>query len=187
MDCFKDWSGGAAITKQTEIDRMHPLAIETSRYTSFKQKLIDTYSDIDEETLEDTLEGLSDLDEIIASAIRSAVADEALASALKARIADMKLRLSRLQSRAKGKRAACAKAMADTGLKSIQKDDLTVSLRSSQLQLDILDEAVVPKNFWRTPPPVLDKRALSDALKAGHSVSGVTVTQSAPSLTVRLK
>lgn len=166
---------------------MYPLTIETNRYTSFKQKLIDTYSDIDEETLEDTLEGLSDLDEIIAGAIRSAVADEALASALKARIADMKLRLSRLQSRAKGKRAACAKAMADTGLKSIKKDDLTVSLRAAQSQLEILDETVVPKDFWRIPPPVLDKKALSDALKAGNSVSGVALTRSAPCLTVRVK
>lgn len=58
MDCSNNWSGGAAINKHMEIDRMYPLTIETSRYTSFKQQLIDTYSDIDEETLEDTLEGL---------------------------------------------------------------------------------------------------------------------------------
>lgn len=166
---------------------MYQIVMESRRYTSFKRELIDTYSDIDEETLEDTLEGLTDLDEIIAHTIRSAIADKALASALKARIADMKLRLSRLQSRARGKRTACAKAMADTGLKSIKKDDLTVSLRASQQQLDILDESVVPKAFWRTPPPVLDKRALSDALKAGYTIRGVTLTQSAPSLTVRVK
>lgn len=77
--------------------------------------------------------------------------------------------------------------MADTGLKSIKKDDLTVSLRASQQQLDILDESVVPKDFWRIPPPVLDKRALSEALKSGHPISGVTLTQAAPSLTVRVK
>lgn len=166
---------------------MHPIAIETSRYTSFKAHLIETYSDLDEETLEDTLEGLSDLDEVIACAIRSAVADEGLALALKSRINDMKLRLARLQARAKGKRSACAKAMADTGLKSIKKDDLTISLRTAQNQLEILEEEAIPDAFWRTPPPVIDKRSLTEALKAGQNISGAALTPSAPSLTVRVK
>ncbi len=53
-----------------------------------------------EQTLADTVEGLTDIHEILASIIRAFLADEALASGLKGRIAEMETRLGRLQDRA---------------------------------------------------------------------------------------
>ena len=52
---------------------------------------------IDEQTLADTVEGLTDLHEIIGAIIRAALADEALETGLKGRIAVLQDRLEGLQ------------------------------------------------------------------------------------------
>ena len=48
---------------------------------------------MDEETVLDTLEGITDLHEMIAAVIRSALVDEALHAGLRFRLDDMKERL----------------------------------------------------------------------------------------------
>ena len=67
--------------------------------------------DLDEVTLADTLEGITDLREMPAELVRSALGDEALAGALSTRLSDMKARLERLEARAKRKRQLVLEAM----------------------------------------------------------------------------
>ena len=72
---------------------------EISNYLILADQLKALYQDIDDETLLDTLEGISDLPELIQGLIRSSLEDEVLISALKHRVEDMQARLSRLKDR----------------------------------------------------------------------------------------
>ena len=75
-----------------------PVHIEVSRYQLLREQLLTGYPQETEESLADTLEEITDLHEMIAAVIRSALVDEALTSGLRSRIDEMKRGLGGLRS-----------------------------------------------------------------------------------------
>jgi hypothetical protein len=142
---------------------------------------------IDEQTLADTVEGLTDVHEILAAIIRAALADEALATGLKNRIAEMQDRLARLQDCAAKRRQIARDVMVELDIRKITAPDFTASVRPGMPALLVLDEAAVPSIYWQPVAPRLNRHGLLSGLKNGAEIKGVALSDPEPVLTVRTR
>ncbi len=152
-----------------------------------KHELSRKFPDADEEKLLDTLEGLTDLPEMISEVVRSRLDDMALVAALRARIADMNERFGRFEHRAEKKKEIVTSVMERAGLKKLTQPDFTLSLRSTAPPLVVVDEAKIPEAFWRPQAPKLDRQGLIGALKDGRDVPGATLGNGGMTISVRTK
>jgi hypothetical protein len=160
---------------------------EVSTYQVLKERLIADYPGVDDETLTDTLEGITNLHEMLAAVIRSALVDEALQKGLRSRIDDMRHRLARLEERGTKKRQLALEAMTETGLKKLEQPDFTASARAGQPGLVVIAEDLVPEPYWVPQPPKLDRQSLLADLKRGGAISGAQLSNPRPTLSVRTK
>ena len=163
---------------------MDQLTLAAISYRSLRDRLRAEDPQIDEQTLADTVEGLTDLHEIVT---RSALTDEALVTGLKCRIADMQGRLDRLQDRASKRRQIAKDVMVELDLKKVTAPDFTVSIRPGMPSLLVIDEAAVPSIYWQPSEPRLNRQKLASELKDGAEITGVTLSNPEPVLSVRTR
>jgi hypothetical protein len=166
---------------------MQPLAFSAATYRALRDRIRAHDPQIDDQTLADTVEGLTDLHEILAAVVRAALADEAMATGLKCRIADMQGRLDRLQDRAAKRRQIVKDVMVDLDLKKLAAPDFTVSIRPGLPALVVLNEDAVPKTYWEPGEPRLRRQILAHDLKGGTEVAGATLSNPEPVLSVRTR
>jgi len=164
-----------------------PVRSEIQRYTRIREWLLQHFPDVDDQTIRDTLEGETNLHEMIAAVIRSALVDEALSAGLRKRLEDMKERLTRLDERGAKKRQLALAAMDEVGLSKLQQSDFTASTRPGSPSLLVTAEGEVPSPYWVPQPPKLDRQALLGELKRGADIPGVQLNNPKPVLVVRTK
>jgi hypothetical protein len=164
-----------------------PLGIAAQQHQLIKERLRAAEPELDEQTLADTLEGLTDLHEIVAAIVRAALIDEALVQGLKDRIKMMEGRMARLQERADKRRQIARDAMVDTEVKKITAPDFTVSIRPGNPALVVVDEKRIPAEYYEPKEPRLNRQALLADLKRGSSIAGVNLSNPSLVLSVRVK
>jgi hypothetical protein len=161
------------------------LTFERTRFTELRRRLIELYPELDEQTLNDTLEGATNFKEALASLIRSALDDECLANALRDRMTDMRTRLSRHEARAASKRQVVVENMEAADIRKLTEPDFTASTRVGPPSVVIDNELELPIDYLLPQPAKPDKRAILEALTRGAMVPGATLAQPKLSLSVR--
>ena len=166
---------------------MDQLNFAATTYRAVRERIRALDPKLDEQTLADTVEGLTDLHEILAAIVRAALADEALAAGLKGRMAEMEGRFQRLQERASKRRQIVKDTMVELDLKKLTAPDFSASIRPGMPALLVIDEAAVPSIYWEPREPRLDRQGLLAELKQGAEITGVTLSNPEPVLSVRTK
>jgi Siphovirus Gp157 len=163
------------------------LKIEASKYQTLRERLLADWPTLEDDCLLDTLEGITDLHEMIAAVIRSALVDEALQAGLRTRLEEMRQRLARLEERGAKRRQLALDAMCEAGLKKLEQPDFTASARAGLPPLVVVADDVIPEPYWVPQPPKLDRQSLLADLKRGEVIPGAQLGNPKPTLAVRTK
>jgi hypothetical protein len=71
---------------------------------------------------------------------------------------------------------------------TIKSPTLTLSVSTRSGDLVITDESLIPSRFFKPQPPLLDKKALKEAVVTdGEVIDGTTTGNGSISLTIRRK
>lgn len=153
--------------------------------------LVDTLRDLgisdDDRLVLDTVEGETDLFEVIDAALTEIDGCEVIIEGCKAKEADIKARRDRATDRREKVRAAIEQAImiADIPTKIVRPTaTLTLIKRAPGVVVD--DEAKIPSEFFVPQPPKLDKKALADAASE-RPIEGCHMDNGSVSLTIRRK
>ncbi len=165
----------------------HSVVRELTYHRYLRERLEAAFPDADEETLMDTLEGMTSLTDSLAELLRSSQEDQSLALALRSRMSDMQERCTRFEERARKKRELVCTVMEEAELKKLTEPDFTVSLRPARAPLMIIDEEAIPGDYWKPQPAKLDRMGLISALSNGRDIAGAVLGNPPLTISVRTK
>jgi hypothetical protein len=70
-----------------------------------------------------------------------------------------------------------AAQMAECGATTIQADGHTAYLAKKAAFVSIDQQDLVPSGYWRQPDPIIDRKAIKQAIEAGDNVPGCTIVR----------
>lgn len=141
----------------------------------------------DEEAFLDTLDGEADTTEAARRVVRWMNEQEAQAEAMKGLSDTYAARAKVLMNRKDGARNALFHFLEYLGVKSMQLPEATISVRVGTESLIGDDNAIgLPEDLVRTKR-FPDRKKIFEALKAGREVSGFSISNGEPGLSVRVR
>jgi seryl-tRNA synthetase len=167
-----------------------PLSNTVAIYNAIKAQLAEEFDLADDDAaLLDTLEGETNLKEVLAYMAREATRYEAFAEAIKRIIEENKDRKDRFERKSDKLRQSIGWAMQEAGLKKVEAADVTLSLRNNPPSLVTTIEPEDAPEQFRTVKTTyaFDKKAIKEALMAGDMLAFASLNNQPASLQIRTK
>lgn len=141
----------------------------------------------DEETYLDTLDGETDILDLLDAEIAAMQADDALAIAIKDQEVALRTRRERIEMRAAAHKKNLHLLLSHASLKKAERPRATVSIRPGSVSVNIVNEADIPTQLMRervTRSP--DKAAIKAQIEAGETVPGAELVRGEDTISVRV-
>jgi len=141
----------------------------------------------DDEALQASIESETDLYDLLTAIVRRIEDAKALIFGTNDRIGELIARRERFEHRIDAMRELAFKVMQAAEVAKVELPDATLSLRAGTQQLvGDADPALLPDSFCKVSRS-LDRPAIKAALKTGQAVPGFQLSNSPPSLAIRIK
>lgn len=141
----------------------------------------------DDEAWQMSLESETGIDDLLTNIVRQIEDAKALVIGTKDRSEELDKRRKRFEHRIEALRDLAFKIMHSAELARLELPEATLSLRAGTQQLvGEADPASLPDTLCNVSRS-LDRTAIKEALKAGQTVPGFTLSNSPPSLSIRIK
>jgi hypothetical protein len=134
--------------------------------------------------LADLAEGQTNLFEAVDVLLREDLNDRILLEGLKFTLAELEARRDRIELRTQHRRALLEQALMILERRTLERPAATITLAARPSALVVSDESLIPASFFKTKP-VLDRKALKEALERGATPPGAHLSNGAMTLTIR--
>ena len=141
----------------------------------------------DEEMIETAVEGQTNLKEVISGAVDGIQELRIMIGLIHTLRSELEARGARFANQVDRIETAIHVAMGQAQLRKLVLPQATLSLRAVAPKTEITDEAAIPVKFWKERDPVLDRKAVLDALKIGEVVPGATLSNGGETISIRVK
>lgn len=148
-----------------------------------------SYPDLieDDESWQMSLESETDLADLMTNIVRKIDDAKAMVIGTKDRFEELEKRKARFEHRVEALRQLAFKLMQAAEVTKLELPEATLSLRNGTPQLvGEADPASLPDNLCKVSRN-LDRTKIKDALKSGQEVPGFSLSNAAPSLSIRVK
>jgi len=161
----------------------HEVAIYA--YNQLKEILVADGCD-DEQCLLDTLEGETDIADILVRLQRQRDEADDSAAVLKSRVEVLQQRKARFEDRSERLKMLICDIMQRTDLKKLESPEFTISLREGKESVSIAVEEFISDEYARIETiRKLDKKAIAQDLKLGKIIPGASIVRGDPTVAVR--
>lgn len=164
------------------------LHVNTQNAKAIIARLLEEYPELEDDSSlrVDMIDGETDFNKLISTALEHRAEAASLSDAIKSRISDLSARKARFDKKADIMKMVIHSLMDAAKLDKLMLPEATISVLSPREKVEILNAEDLPQGYYTTEIKP-DKKAILAALKAGNEIPGAELTLGDESLMVRMK